>query len=455
MFSEEFQLFNPWWQIKEAISHDVLLEEFNLHKYQYYHPFYRSFGKDKQGIFTVRGPRQVGKSTLLKLIIRKLLLDDKVNPQNIFFFPADRIGDYDALFRVILEYLELLRGENDDFCYLFLDEVSAVSEWQRAVKQLADMGKFKKASLILTGSNALDLKKSAEKMPGRKGKEFETEIEILPLTFADYLFLLYPDWQNQPPGFFRLHFPKVHQLFVEYLLCGGFPKSINEYRVNKSVSSSTFKLYKEWVIGDLYKAGKSEELALNILRRLFSHLTSTFSFYNIAEKAGINSHMTVIDYLDVFERMFVVFKLGFFSIEEKQSYPQKNKKAFFFDPLIYNTFRVVVESYLDEAFNYVKRQIVAEKNLPLLVENTVAYHLRRIYDRLYFGRLKEKEIDFVGIDKDGCHFFEVKYQREIRISDFSYWQRKEPLTVITKNFSLKKDNLTFIPLEFFLLSLKV
>lgn len=454
MTREEFTLFNPWWQYKEAINYDATLMELSLQKYQYYHPLFFKFPKKEDVILTLRGPRQVGKSTFIKLLIKELLLHDSISPLNIFFYPADRVKDYNELFNLILDYLTILRGENEKRAYIFIDEISIVKEWQRAIKQLADLGRFRNATLLLTGSNALDLLKSSELLPGRKGKYILPEIDFLPLSFKEFVELIKPEWRQKSSNFYQFNLNKLHKLFLDYLVTGGFPKSINEYFATNTLLPSTFKTYESWVVGDLLKIGKNEETAINILKRLFLHLTSTFSFYTLAEKGGISSHMTVVDYLDALEKMFVVFKLPYFSLAERKSYPQKNKKAYFYDPLIYNTFRAVAESYLDAAINYIRQNIVIEVNLPLLVENAVAVYLKQKFQKLYFGRLGDKEVDFLTFHKGKYHFFEVKYQDKVAFADFSFWLRtfpKQKLTIVTKNFLYQKKTLQFVPLELFLL----
>ena len=78
---------NPWWQNKNTINDDFKIKQFNESQLQYFHPLvtkeYKSFS-----LFIIRGPRQVGKSTALKLLIRKLLSNGN-NPFSIFFFDCE------------------------------------------------------------------------------------------------------------------------------------------------------------------------------------------------------------------------------------------------------------------------------------------------------------------------------------------------------------------------------
>lgn len=453
MFNEQLIIFNPWFLAPEAVNSDGQIMALSRQKLLYTHPLLNSFPYDIDAILTLRGPRQVGKSTLVKLIIKKILQEKKTKPENVLFYPADRINDYNHLFDVLYQYVTTVRGQNNNRIYIFIDEISSVREWQRAIKQLADLGIFVNATLLLTGSNILDLRILSEKMPGRTGKILNNEIEFQPLTFRDYLTLTVPKLVNEPTGALMLNLPKLHAHLTKYLTCGGFPKAINELYDTGIVSVETYKIYLSWMMGDLLKSGRSETTALNIVKRIFIHLTTPVSYYSIAQKADINSHMTVVDYMDILEKLFVTFITHCFSIDEKNVLIQKNKKLYFFDPLIFNTLHTVCEGYLDDIGNHIKRTILVDKMMPILAENTVAFHLKRQFDRLYFGKYKDKEVDFVGFHHGGYHFFEVKYQNQIKLSDFSFWDKKETLTIITKNFELKKGNLRFIPLELFLLNI--
>ena len=74
--------------------------------------------------------------------------------------------------------------------YLFLDEASFLPEWPRGIKVLIDMGFDRNATYVVTGSSALDLKRSSEKLPGRRGKG--CDFVLLPLSFRQFLSISYP-----------------------------------------------------------------------------------------------------------------------------------------------------------------------------------------------------------------------------------------------------------------------
>ena len=75
---------NPWWIAKEKITEDVNLAKLRNIPYKWRPAVMNSFNLKKDIIYTLRGSRQIGKTTLLKLLVEKLITN---NPkENIFYF---------------------------------------------------------------------------------------------------------------------------------------------------------------------------------------------------------------------------------------------------------------------------------------------------------------------------------------------------------------------------------
>ena len=87
------------------------------------------------GIYTLSGGRQVGKTTLLKQWMSRLM-EDGVAPEKIIFFSGKLIDDQHSLLRLLQEQLaEMPAGKT---CYVLLDEVSKfTNEVQRLAKVLS------------------------------------------------------------------------------------------------------------------------------------------------------------------------------------------------------------------------------------------------------------------------------------------------------------------------------
>ena len=76
---------NPWWENPENIETDQSITNYEESQIKWT-PRIRHYIKlDDELIYTLRGPRQVGKTTLIKLMIRDLLRKG-VNQRRIFYY---------------------------------------------------------------------------------------------------------------------------------------------------------------------------------------------------------------------------------------------------------------------------------------------------------------------------------------------------------------------------------
>lgn len=354
---------------------------------------------------------------------------------------------------MVLEYLNFAKPRVEKNLFIFLDEISFVKDWQRAIKELKDTAKLRKTILLLTGSNILDLKFSSERLVGRRGEVFRPDIEFLPLNFAQFLKIVKPELTEfSPKEAFHLHFPEFQKFFEDFLLTGGFLNNINQFYQKKFIPSYLYEVYLNWIEGDLHKTGKSENTAIKILERIFLHLTTPVSHYKIAKEAGLASYLTCEDYIDILEKMFVLISLNYFSCPEKRVDFKKNKKIYFFDPFILTTLLAKHEGFLDEAFSFSKR-FLKDEFRSKIAEMLVCSQLKRNFDQLFYGKIGEKEIDFVSKKKGKYFYFEVKYQENLSRKDFIQIKEmlpKEKIIIITKSFLEIENNLKLVPLEIFL-----
>ena len=133
----DFTIQNPWWKGKSHIKDDKHIINFSEKKYQWHPPVLDELELIPDNIFSIRGPRQVGKTTLIKLMVRSLL--EKSIPENaIFYASCDALIDHIELLKLIRAYLEMAASRNLDRTFIFLDEVSGIENWQKSVKLLVD-----------------------------------------------------------------------------------------------------------------------------------------------------------------------------------------------------------------------------------------------------------------------------------------------------------------------------
>lgn len=159
---------NPWWESRPGP------------KLPAYHrwAFSTSLKKLKSGladITVLRGPRQVGKTTLQLQIIDHLLQEQRVKPSCILRVQFDEIPSLRALQDPILtiarwfenrvlgkSFNEAARGGEP--AYLLLDEVQNLRDWAPQLKALVDHHTIK---VLVTGSSALRIEAGRDSLAGR------------------------------------------------------------------------------------------------------------------------------------------------------------------------------------------------------------------------------------------------------------------------------------------------
>ena len=445
---------NAWWIRQELILDDEKILELDQQKYIYSLPILEQFPFGKDCILTLRGPRQVGKSTVLKLLIKKLLLELKLEKENVFFFSCDRVEDFHQLYDILIVYLNFIRPKTNERLYIFLDEISFVKEWMRAVKSLADEGKLKNVTLLLTGSNLLDLRLSSERMPGRRGRLEKLDHELLPVSFKEFVKLIRPEMSTMEQAELSLRVPVLDKLLNDFLITGGFPLAINEFYKNKFIHPYVYQLYISWIEGDVGKTGKNSRIMYQINSKLIDSLCTPISWHKLGKESGLLAHTTAQDYVEILQKMFVLRIVEFIDWQKGNIVFRKNKKIYFLDPLIFHCFYGKKQSIGDNFFAAAKNSIDDNILKAKLIENTVGEYLKRKKMDVYYWQWK-KEIDFVTIGKSGVEFYEVKYQPDLVPSEFSDYRKvigNHRLTVITKSTNIEQKGLRLIPVSLFLLS---
>jgi predicted AAA+ superfamily ATPase len=111
MIKEIFELQNPW---RTTVDY-----QFNLKDREILQAVLDNL--DNRKILGLIGSRQVGKSSLLYLVIRHLL-ENNVKVNNIFYFNLDDRKLHE-LFENVPEFLHFLGGSSPEKKYVILDEI--------------------------------------------------------------------------------------------------------------------------------------------------------------------------------------------------------------------------------------------------------------------------------------------------------------------------------------------
>ena len=426
---------NPWWENKERINEDEKVKDAlsKLQKIEY--PF-------KNENTLIIGPRQVGKTTFLKLFIKNLI-DKSVDPKRILYFSCETLKDFNEVVEIVRFSDSLMRGKK----YLFFDEITFVNEWQRAVKFVRDSPLIKDKIIFVTGSSSIALKK--ETFPGRPIKNES----FLPLSFKEFCNIfgsqslrkeltaqildLAVNELNEKAKKLLFYFSEIEKLFSLYVKCGGFPRSIYELIETGKIREETHEIYWKWLIGDIAKIERSERITSSVLLGVLKNYGTRFSLNSIAKEMEIGSHVTIRGYLEVLEDLFVLRNV--FPIELKKGVEsfKRMRKVYFIDPFL---------------FHALKKQLtkteLKEEEMPELVEGIVAEHLIRRFGKIFYYYQK-REIDFY-LENTGI---EVKWQTKVDRRDFPSVQLQNKILLCKDQFEFYENEMMILPTCVFLLLL--
>jgi uncharacterized protein len=431
-----FQLQNPWWDNVGAIDKDEKIREFDRLKYQYQPQTILNTRSVPGDIHLITGPRQTGKSTAVKLYIRQLLKRKTLAPQSVIYFSCDALSGEKDVIDLVVEFNKL---NNNQRAVIILDEITSVSNWTAGIKWLADTGLISKSTLFLTGSSSINLKKSGEYLPGRRGQG--KDIKYLPISFYELLLIHKEDVEKIPINHRRLLFKlrKMEALVKKYhrdfLFSGGFLKNINY-----GLTENNNDLYIKTLKSELFKAGKKEDSLREVIRKILNSLTSQSSYTNIAEEAELGSKNTAIDYLNFLSDSFFLKEVKFYDLNRQKTILKKNKKFYTIDPYIVWLFEGFVSGNLNFALLH---QLVGES---AMAENFVASELVKSEEEFFFFQ-NSRELDFY-LPKKGLGI-EVKYKDKITSEDLKPLAATRRKILVSKNTLAIRDDVIIVPVYLF------
>jgi predicted AAA+ superfamily ATPase len=256
---------------------------------------------DKKAII-VMGARQVGKTTLLEMILE--------GKEHTLWLSGDE-PDIRAIFEdATSTRLKAYFGNNK---YIVIDEAQRIKNIGLNLKLITD--KIKEVKVIATGSSSFELANSiGESLAGRKW-----EYMLYPLSFLEL----------------SRHYGLLDEkrLLPHRLVYGSYPDVVSSGEDERI-------LLKELISSILYKdilrleEIKSPDKLDKLLRALAYQVGSQVSYNELAQICGL-SQKTVEKYIDVLEKAYIVFRLGSFSRNLRNEL-KKSRKIFFWDNGIRN-----------------------------------------------------------------------------------------------------------------------
>jgi uncharacterized protein len=443
---------NPWWMGKQNIEKDEDYRKWNEKKFKWNPEIVDEIPISCFSLNFIFGPRQVGKTTSVKLLIKKLLDEKKIIPEQIFYFRCDELKDYKELADVLKEYLDFREEKGIKNSYIFLDEITFADEWFRTIKENIDSGVFKNDVLTITGSVSFEVSKHAEYFPGRRGNG--KDFVVLPLSFREFIKVFDGNLYEKLSKFQSLESneikkivknnslfkEEVGKLFNVYLKIGGFPLALESYYEKKEISTSTKETYLNWIKSDLVKTSKDLNISREIMKAIISKIPSAMSWEGLAKDTSIKSPKTISSYVNTFQDLFLLNIAFFIDPNDLSLDFAKNKKIHFIDPLFYD---MLEEWCLINIKDFENKK----------VENILASHLVRFgntnqnYPKQVFYWQGKNEVDCVARDRQNAYGFEVKWTDKVEPIHLVIGKMKDVFVLSKTSLILDKKN---VPLSLFL-----
>lgn len=255
----------------------------------------------KGKIIIVYGPRQVGKTTLVKELIEKYGDEDS-------YIDCEILENKNALedqnpYR-LRQFLGKGKGK-----FFVLDEAQKIKDIGTILKILIDT--YQDLQIIATGSSSFDLSNKINE----------------PLTGRAYEFTLYPVSWNELKN--TLPSIELRSLFPQIFRFGAYPNVINlddKEKILYLSSVASNYLYKDIFN---YEFIKKPDLLLKLLKLIAFQVGSEVSINELAVKLEVSKN-TILRYIDLLEKTFVIFRLYSLSRNLRNEIGKK-VKIYFYD----------------------------------------------------------------------------------------------------------------------------
>lgn len=379
MIKEIFALQNPW-RGKPTYS-------FHLRSRDIFDTLVKNM--ENELVLGLMGSRQVGKSSLLYMLIENLL-NSNVSEQTIFYFNLDDLKLH-PLFDSVPEFIQFL-GDDDELKYVFIDEVQRLNSPGLFLKEVFDLKR--KIKIVYSGSSQLEVKaKTKEHLVGR------TRMFIINrLSFNEYLAFAAPISKEEA----------LNQI----LLFGSYPV----------VAKETTAMGKMLRIKDIYQSYVQKDLVdfINLrevdtynkfLIRVAMQSGDLLNVHSISGSMGL-SRSRVEEYLNILEHTFICKRIYPFHKNLGKEII-KTPKLYLLDPGLRN---FILNNFNSLDLRTDKGTLFESFYLTEILSGD-HYSLNKIN---FWRTTNKTEIDFIVQDHQGLSAIEVKWN-----------DRKQPRSFMT------------------------
>jgi hypothetical protein len=373
------------------------------------------------------GPRQVGKTTLMKELIK--YLEEK--QEKVIFLSFDY--DSDKKFFVsqdeLIKKIELEIGKSG---FVFIDEIQRKENAGLFLKGIYD--KDLDYKFIVSGSGSLELKeKIHESLAGRK-----RFFNLNPVSFEEFInFKTEYKYQDRLNDYFDLEKDKTRMFLEEYLNFGGYPRVILEARKEekKRIIEDIFKSCIEKDILSLLNIDRPDAFS-SMIKILASQSSQIINYSKLGQRVGLTFE-SLKKYLWYAEKTFLIKPIRpYFTNKQKEL---TKSPIIYFNDLGLRNFSIDIMGELSDSLSL---GLIFQNFILQILEDKISNSSGTIN---YWRTITGKEVDFV-INKGGDVIpVEIKYSNlkdsNIEKSLLDFINEYSPREAFVVNLSLKEEKI--------------
>lgn len=332
-------------------------------------------------VVIIVGPRQVGKTTLLRMLTADT--DRRVVVWNC---------DEPDIRRKLAEPSSTQLGvETANADLILIDEAQRVQNIGITLKLLVD--NYPEKQVVVTGSSAIELSNSINE----------------PLTGRKYEYVMFPFSAEELIKEFGATEEK--RMLEHRIIYGSYPEVVNLVGEERETLTN---LVSSYLYKDIFSFQdvRKPEIIEQLLQALALQVGSEVSFNELGRLLGLTS-ITIQRYIDLLEKSYVVFHLRSFSRNVRNEL-KKSRKIYFYDNGVRNA---LIGDY---------KPLALRNDTGALWENYVISERMKhnaysgFYGKSYFWRTQQQqEVDYLEDYNGVLHAYEFKWNsiRQPRLTD--------------------------------------
>lgn len=412
---------------------------------------------ERKEIIAIKGPRQAGKTTILKILKEYLITQKKTPPGNIVYITFEDRDILDAFSKDPKEYINsyIIKEPNAKF-YFFIDEFQYLEDGGQKLKLLYDI--YENIKFIITGSSSLEITEhTAKYLVGRVFSFY-----LYQFSFWEYLQLKPKNMQNvyeeatkrindfldkgKSLGIKEDIFAKdFSRYFEDFVIFGGYPEVIKA-KDTETKRTILKNIYDTYIAKDIIELLKIKDISSfrTVVSLLANQIGNLLNLQSLATDSG-SYFRQLKQYISILEETFIIRNLKPY-FKNRTTELKKNPKIYFVDTGLRNW----------TVNNFNKFELRAD--VGSLVENIVlaSFYQKREEEIRYWRTLGQAEVDFILRQSDKIIPIEVKYSfmksPEITRSLKNFLSLYKPprALVLTKGFwgrtKVKNTEVAFVPI---------